>query len=75
MSYNILPLDNLIDQFAKIPGIGRKSAQRMAFYILNLSTDEAAAFSKAILDAKNKIKKCQIFLVVSDKEYQLQLLC
>ena len=68
MSYNILPLDNLIDQFAKIPGIGRKSAQRMAFYILNLSTDEAAAFSKAILDAKNKIKKCQICQNISDTD-------
>lgn len=68
MSYNILPLDNLINQFAKIPGVGRKSAQRMAFYILNLPMDDAQLFSNAIIDAKKQIKKCKICQNISDFE-------
>lgn len=68
MSYNIFPLDNLIDQFARIPGVGRKSAQRMAFYIINLSDNEANLFSNAILNAKKSIKKCKICQNISDND-------
>ncbi|MBP0979169.1 MAG: recombination protein RecR [Oscillospiraceae bacterium] len=68
MSYNILSLDNLIDQFAMIPGVGRKSAQRMAFYIINLSFEDAKIFSDAIIDAKKRIKKCKICQNISDTD-------
>lgn len=68
MSYNILSLDNLIDQFAMIPGVGRKSAQRMAFYVINLSFEEAKLFSDAIMDAKKQIKKCKICQNISDTD-------
>lgn len=68
MSYNIIPLDNLIDQFAKIPGVGRKSAQRMAFYILNLPLDDARMFSESILNAKKHIIKCKICQNISETE-------
>ncbi len=68
MSYNIIPLDNLIDQFAKIPGVGRKSAQRMAFYILNLPLDDARMFSESILNAKKQIIKCKICQNISETE-------
>lgn len=68
MSYNILPLDNLIDQFSMIPGVGRKSAQRMAFYIINLPFEDAKLFSDAIIDAKTQIKKCKICQNISDTD-------
>ena len=68
MSYNIIPLDNLIDQFAKIPGVGRKSAQRMAFYILNLPLDDARMFSESIINVKKQIIKCKICQNISETE-------
>ena len=66
MGYNIIPLDNLIDKFAKIPGIGRKTAQRMAFHVLNLSMEDAIEFSNAILDSKKLIKKCKTCQNIAD---------
>lgn len=54
MAYNLAPLQNLIDQFERMPGIGLKTAQRMAFYVLGLSKDEANEFAKAITDAHTK---------------------
>ncbi|MCM1364573.1 MAG: recombination mediator RecR [Faecalibacterium sp.] len=56
--YNVASLARLIEQFERMPGIGHKSAQRLAFYVLNMKQSEAEAFSKAILDAHQKIKKC-----------------
>lgn len=56
--YNVASLARLIEQFERMPGIGHKSAQRLAFYVLNMKQAEAEAFSKAILDAHQKIKKC-----------------
>ncbi|MEA5011041.1 MAG: recombination mediator RecR [Angelakisella sp.] len=55
-----LPLVRLIEQFAKLPGVGRKSAQRFAFYILNQPEEKAREFAQAILDARTKIKKCTL---------------
>ena len=53
-------LEKLIDKFAMLPGIGRKSAQRLAFYILSLSDDEVNSFSNAIIDAKRNIHLCSV---------------
>ena len=52
MEYFPAPLENLVEQFARLPGIGGKSAQRLAFYVLNLPEEEAKAFADAILEAK-----------------------
>lgn len=60
MAYNLAPLQNLIDQFERMPGIGHKTAQRMAFYVLGLTKDEANGFAKAITDAHTKIRQCRI---------------
>lgn len=49
----------LVEEFQKLPGIGPKSAQRMAFHLLKMSTNEVRKFSDAILDAKEKIKYCR----------------
>ena len=52
--------DNLIDKFAFLPGIGRKSAQRLAFHVLSLPEEETNAFANAILDAKANVHTCRI---------------
>ena len=60
MSFNIAPLQNLIDHFERMQGIGHKTAQRMAFYVLGLSEEEARDFAQAITDAHTKIKQCKV---------------
>ena len=51
MEFFPAPLENLVEQFARLPGIGSKSAQRLAFHVLNLPQDKAQAFADAIVDA------------------------
>ena len=53
-----LPLVKLIEEFARLPGVGRKTAQRFAFHVLNLPEEKAREFAQTILDARLKIKKC-----------------
>lgn len=69
MAYNLAPLQNLIDQFERMQGIGHKTAQRMAFYVLGLSEKEAAEFANAIIDAHTKIKQCKICCDLADDEF------
>ena len=68
MGYNLAPLQNLIDQFERMQGIGHKTAQRMAFYVLGLSDAQAQEFAKAITDAHSKIKQCKICCDLADDE-------
>ena len=60
MEYFPAPLENLVEQFAKLPGIGGKSAQRLAFHVLSLSEEEAQAFADAIVNAKKNVTCCPI---------------
>ena len=60
MSYNVAALSNLIEQFERMPSVGRKSAQRMAFYVLNMSLEDAKSFAGAIVDAHQKIHQCKV---------------
>lgn len=60
MSFFPSSLENLIDKFASLPGIGRKSAQRLAFHILALPEEEALAFAGAISEAKANVHCCKI---------------
>ena len=53
MEYFPAPLEALVEQFARLPGIGGKSAQRLAFFVLSLPEEDAAAFAQAILDARD----------------------
>ena len=55
MEYFPAPLEALVEQFAKLPGIGSKSAQRLAFHVLSLPDAEAEAFANAILTAKRTV--------------------
>ncbi len=60
MSFFPASLENLIDKFASLPGIGRKSAQRLAFHILSLPEDEAFSFADAVVDARKSVHCCRI---------------
>ena len=57
-----------MDQFESLQGIGHKSAQRAAYQILNMSSEEAAAFAKAITDAHEKIRYCKVCCNLTDSE-------
>ena len=67
---NLFPpsLENLIEKFAALPGIGRKTAQRLAFFVLSRSDDEAEAFAEAILQAKKSISRCRVCHNLTDAE-------
>ena len=60
MEYFPAPLEKLVEQFAKLPGIGGKSAQRLAFYVLSLPQEEADAFAQSITQAKTAIHCCPV---------------
>ena len=60
MQYFPPALETLVEHFARLPGIGKKSAQRLAFHVLSLSEEDAAAFAKAITDAKSAIHCCPV---------------
>ena len=66
--YSVVTLQRLIEQFERMPGIGHKSAQRLAFYVLNMKKEDAEAFSKAILEAHEKIKKCTCCCNLAEEE-------
>ncbi len=68
MSFFPASLENLVDQFAALPGIGKKSAQRLAFHILGLSDAEAKSFAEAILDAKSSVHCCSICQNLTENE-------
>jgi formyltetrahydrofolate synthetase len=67
-AYHVPPLEQLVEQFERLPGIGHKSAQRLAYHILSLSKDEAEAFGKAITNAHEKIHYCKVCANFTDKE-------
>ena len=60
MEYFPPALENLVEHFARLPGIGRKSAQRLAFHVLSLPEEEAEAFARSITEAKHAIHCCPV---------------
>jgi len=60
MEYFPAPLEKLVEQFARLPGIGGKSAQRLAFHVLSLTDQEAEDFANAILEAKRTVTCCPV---------------
>ena len=68
MASYIESLQHLAEQFGQLQGVGRKSAMRMAFSVLDLSEEEAQMFAQAILDAKRKIHLCPICQNLTDRE-------
>jgi recombination protein RecR len=59
-------LNRLIEEFGKLPGVGPKTAERLAFYILKAAPDDAMALAKAIGDVKTKIKQCEVCYNLSE---------
>ena len=67
-SYYVAPLAKLEEKFEQLPGIGHKTAQRLAYYVLGLSKEDAEDFSRAILEAHEKIHYCKICCNLTDQE-------
>jgi len=68
MHYFPAALQDLADQFARLPGIGGKTAQRLAFYVLGLSLEDAQSFADAIMEAKRTVHTCPICQNLTDRE-------
>ena len=68
MTTNAAPLEKLIEQFAKLPGIGRKGATRLAYQLLAMDKEEALSFAQAIIDAKTKLHRCRVCQNFTDQE-------
>ncbi len=68
MAENLEPLERLTDMFRKLDGVGKKSAARYAFCVLNFSDQDAEDFAAAILAAKNEIKKCACCCNITTEE-------
>ena len=68
MSYSVAPLDNLAEQFERLPGIGKKTARRLAYYVVTRQDGMAKKFSDALLDAAGKIKYCSVCQNITDSD-------
>lgn len=68
MAEHIEALQRLAEQFARLPGIGKKSAMRLAFSILELSDEEAENFASTIIEAKEKVHLCPVCQSLTDKD-------
>lgn len=68
MNYNVAPLSRLIEKFESLPGIGHKTAQRLAFHVINMPKEEAQSFSSAIMEAHEKIHQCKICQNLTENE-------
>jgi len=60
------PVNRLVEQFKKLPGIGSKSAQRLAFFVLKMDSAEATEFAESILEVKRTIRRCSICSNLTD---------
>lgn len=68
MNYFSSQISNLIEELSRLPGIGPKSAQRLAFHIINMPKDQVEKLSTSILDAKNKVCYCKNCWTLTDQE-------
>jgi len=62
------PLEQLIERLTRLPGIGRKSAQRLAFFMLHLRQEEVAELAEAILRARERVKQCSVCFGVTETD-------
>ena len=62
------PLARLINEFKRLPGIGQKSAQRIAFHIMRASRDDAEHLARTIMDVKDRLRLCAVCNNISDSE-------
>ena len=67
MNQQIAPLAELTEQFGQLPGIGRKTAQRLAYYILHMDEARANAFANAIVEARRRVRRCALCCDLTDQ--------
>ena len=68
MAYSVVPLDRLTEQFERLPGIGHKTAARLAYYMISRSEQEVQDFSPILLEAKKNIRYCKCCQNLTDSE-------
>ncbi|MCI8726060.1 MAG: recombination protein RecR [Hungatella sp.] len=68
MNYYSSQITKLIDELSKLPGIGAKSAQRLAFHIINMPSEQVERLSQAMVDAKKNIRYCRECFTLTDQE-------
>lgn len=68
MDYYSNQITKLIEELGRLPGIGSKSAQRLAFHIINMPKEQVESLSKTIIEAKNNVKYCSVCCTLTDKE-------
>lgn len=68
MNYNILPFNELVNQFSRLPGIGKKTAARLAYSIIEQPPERARQFAEALINAKEKIHFCKCCQSLTDLE-------
>ncbi len=68
MNYYSAPIESLIEAFAKLPGVGKKTAQRLAFHVLDMQEEEVKKLSEAIVTAKQSIRYCKFCTNITDRE-------
>jgi recombination protein RecR len=66
MEYYAVPVAKLVEEFQKLPGIGHKSAQRLAFYVINMPMEKVQKLSESILEAKQKTRYCSVCSNLTD---------
>ena len=69
MNYYSTSVTNLIEELKRLPGIGGKSAQRLAFHIINMPEDHVLHLSRAMVEARQKIRYCKTCVTLTDEEY------
>ena len=62
------PITRLIEEFSKLPGVGRKTAQRLAFHVVNMNTNDVESLAKAIVEAKREIRYCSVCCNITDTD-------
>jgi recombination protein RecR len=75
MRYTSAAIESLVDELAKLPGIGRKTAQRLAMYILQEPKSEAERLAAALIDVKEKVVRCSICQNVTDRDTDPCAIC
>ncbi|MBE6777930.1 MAG: recombination protein RecR, partial [Ruminococcaceae bacterium] len=68
MAYTIVPLERLQEQLERLPGIGRKSAARLAFYLLNQSEEASRALVDTLREAREQVHECPVCCHLTDTE-------
>ncbi|MBR5047344.1 MAG: recombination protein RecR [Eubacterium sp.] len=68
MNYYSKPITNLIDELKRLPGIGGKSAQRLAFHIINMPEEHVEHLAQVLVEARRKIRYCKVCYTLTDEE-------